>query len=82
MAHGTKKGRTLELEQIKAALRGRTITDIRVERFRDGRGGWAESPILLLDTGARIYFSVQETETPEYGIKIGITQELPPNPPT
>jgi hypothetical protein len=48
----------------------RMITRIDLNPFDDGRGGKATNPIITLDDGAQIGFSVQETETGEYGIEI------------
>lgn len=47
---------------------GRTIVGVELNRFSDGKGGWAFDPFFLLDNGGRLAFYVQETDTGEYGI--------------
>ncbi len=51
-------------------LKGRVIQEIRLQRWSDKvRGITAYDPVIVLDNGAMISFSVQETESGEYGIK-------------
>ena len=51
-------------------LVGRTIVAVDLGRFADGRGGWAFQPVITLDNGRRLTFSVQETDTGEYGVEL------------
>lgn len=55
---------------LKTKLLGRRIRGVFLRPFPDGRGGEAYNPSLLLDDGARLTFSVQETESGEYGVTI------------
>jgi hypothetical protein len=47
------------------SLVGRTIVEVRPQPFDNGIGGWAYAPVLILDDGSRVIFSVQETQDPE-----------------
>ena len=51
-------------------LVGRTIVAVDLRRFADARGGWAFDPVITLDNGRRLAFSVQETDTGEYGVEL------------
>ena len=51
-------------------LIGRTIISVDFCRFDNGRGGKATDPVLTLDTGQRVWFSTQETESSGYGTSI------------
>lgn len=59
-----------------AALRGRTIVDVKVRRFpksyREGRT-FATDPILQLDNGTVLTFTVEETES-DYGITLHVAK--------
>ena len=54
-------------------LVGRKIIAVNFRRFSDGKRGWAFRPLITLDNGRRIWFTAQETELGEYGVKIGIS---------
>lgn len=54
---------------IPRLLVGRTIVAVDLHRFDDGRGGKAYRPILTLDNGATLSFTVQETELAVYGVR-------------
>ena len=56
------------------ALVGRTIVSVRLRACRDGRGGYTASPIITLDDGSSLSFSVHETESGDYGIDLLRTQ--------
>jgi hypothetical protein len=49
---------------------GRRIVGVRLNKFKDGKGGWATNPVLTLDNGLKVSFVVQETDVGEYGIEI------------
>lgn len=52
-------------------LRGRRIVKVKRNPFRKSdiaRDGWAHNAEIILDDGSRLTFSVEETETGEYGI--------------
>lgn len=53
----------------KKDLRGRRIVDVNLNRFRDGRGGWAYAPAILLDNGVLLTFEVRETDVLDYGVE-------------
>lgn len=53
----------------KRDLKGRRIVDVNLNRFSNGRGGWAYAPAILLDNGVLLTFDVQETDTPDYGVE-------------
>jgi len=54
---------------IRGALVGRTIVDVRLNRFYDGVSRWGMDPELVLDNGRIIRFVTQETEG-NYGVRI------------
>lgn len=60
-------------------LVGRRIVAVEWNRFPRGRGrtGRTADPVLLLDNGARISFSVSETEDAGYGIDILVAPTAP-----
>ena len=47
---------------------GRTIVEVIMRAQSDGRGGTTYNPTFVLDNGARIFFTVDETEQAEYGV--------------
>lgn len=49
-------------------LVGRTIVAVDLGTFDDGRGGGAHDPTFVLDNGARVTFTVEETEAGVYGV--------------
>ena len=51
-------------------LMGRRIVGLRLNKFSDGKGGWATNPMLTLDNGLEMWFVVQKTEAGDYGIEI------------
>jgi len=63
-------------------LKGRTIVGYKSGAFRDGRGGWAHDPRLILDNGAVIAFNTEETEVGDYGTAIIYCPACPPVDPT
>jgi hypothetical protein len=48
--------------------RHRADDDPKSSRYRD----WVTDPVLVLDNGARIYFTTQETELGFYGVRINL----------
>ena len=76
------EARQVKLTTTKLAtklLAGKTIARVSVDRFEDGRGGIATDPIIVLDDGSILYFTVSETEVGEYGITLhrGLPQKKP-----
>lgn len=55
---------------IEKRLVGRRIVRVANRTFDDGRGGIAHDPEIVLDDGTRLTFSVEETETGEYGVSV------------
>ena len=55
-------------------LKGRKIVGVKLRPFSDGRGGKATSPLLVLDNGKTVWFTVDETEVGEYGVCICISE--------
>lgn len=51
-------------------VEGRRIAKLHLNRFADGRGGFACDPVIVLDDGTRLYFEVQETDAGGYGIRV------------
>jgi len=60
----------------KKLLTGRTIIEVDLQPFKDGRGGTVYNPVLTLDNGAEISFIVQPTDVGRYGIGIGYRPPL------
>lgn len=62
----------MNAKELNRVLRGRRIVKVKVNRFDDGRrmGTWAHDPSIYLDDGSVIRFSVEETETGEYGVSL------------
>lgn len=58
------------MKATKRDLIGRTIVDVDFRPARDGRGGFFDDPVLILDNGTRIGFLTQETDVGEYGTRI------------
>lgn len=58
-------------------LIGRTIVDFRLNPFRDGRGGTAHNPEIVLDDGSVLRFVTEETDVDDYGIMP--IRDLPPH---
>lgn len=61
-------------------LIGRKIVDVQFNRFRARPDSGvdrsiATDPTLILDNGARLRFSVEETEIGEYGVAILIDKK-------
>jgi hypothetical protein len=54
----------------KKLLTGRTIVEVELQPFKDGKGGTAHNPILTLDNGAEISFIAQPTENGRLGVGI------------
>lgn len=51
---------------------GRRIVAVRSNRWWDsGRRFWAHRPVIVLDDGSELFFSVEETDSGEYGISVG-----------
>lgn len=51
-------------------ITGRTIYQISLRHFDNGRGGFATDPTITLDDNTWLEFTVEETETGEYGIAV------------
>lgn len=49
-------------------VKGKKIVSVELHPFPDGRGGIAHDPVFILENGGEIQFSVEETETGEYGV--------------
>lgn len=49
-------------------LVGRRIVGFRHNPWSDGRGGTAHNPVIELDNGAVLTFTVEETDCGEYGV--------------
>jgi hypothetical protein len=49
-------------------LVGRRIVGYDPRPFDDGRGGVAHNPAIVLDNGAQLTFTTEETEVSEYGV--------------
>ncbi|MCI0393203.1 MAG: hypothetical protein MOB07_31125 [Acidobacteria bacterium] len=57
-------------KQAKRLLKGRTIVNVEVRSFRDGRRGWATHPVITFDDGSKLLFHAQETELDRYGVAL------------
>lgn len=68
----------MSVNASKRLLVGRTITGFDTRKFRADRHGtvragtamWAHNPIITLDNGATLTFSVEETEHGDYGVRV------------
>jgi len=69
--------RRVPAKQIQKRLIGRRIVAVDLYPFADGRGGTATQPVLHLDNGRRVWFTVQETEVGEYGVAFGFSRLRP-----
>jgi hypothetical protein len=58
----------------KRQLVGRRIIDFDPGTFDDARGGKAHDPVITLNDGSVLSFSVEETDTGNYGIRITKTK--------
>jgi hypothetical protein len=58
----------------KRQLVGRRIINFDPGSFNDSRGGVAHDPVITLDDGSVLSFSVEETDTGDYGIHITKTK--------
>lgn len=67
-----------ELAKI-ARLEGRTIARVEVSVFNPERAGEprgrAHDWRLVLDDGTRVWFTVEETETGEYGVDLMLSKK-------
>ena len=54
-------------------LRWRTIVEVHLNPFDNGRGGTSTEPVFVLDDGTRVWFVVEETET-GYGVQVMATK--------
>lgn len=54
----------------RKSLIGRTITDVKMNPFADGRGGTAHDPRITLDDGRVLMFVTEETDVGEYGVAL------------
>jgi hypothetical protein len=59
---------------IKKALIGRTIVQVDLRPFPDGRGGTAHDPVLTLDDGKQLRFWTEETDVGAYGTTIVVSK--------
>lgn len=59
----------------KNQIIGKKIVGFEPGSFKDGMGGTAHDPLILLEDGRSLYFVTEETETGEYGVFIGIRSE-------
>jgi len=55
---------------LQTLLVGHTIVEVDLRPFPDGRGAIVYDPILTLSSGARVSFSVRETEDGSYGLQL------------
>lgn len=62
-----------ECAEIRQALLGRRIVRVGLRSFSDGRGSLAHNPVLYLDNGSCVTFSVEETEHGYYGVQIDVS---------
>jgi hypothetical protein len=51
-------------------LVGRTITEVRLSRYRANSGRWVAEPTITLDDGTRLYFVTRELEN-DYAVEMG-----------
>lgn len=51
-------------------LRGRIVKTVELRPFRDGRGGFAHSPVIFFTDGTALSFVTHETESTEYGTSL------------
>jgi hypothetical protein len=51
-------------------LVGRKIVGVEFNRKSDGRGGRMTDPVITLDNGRKLLFSVHESDVGEYGVTI------------
>lgn len=67
----------MTLAEKRRLLVGSRIRAVDWRRFRTGRaGGWTTDPILTLDDGSTVRFTVRETEG-EYGIEMDVRPPAP-----
>ena len=66
------------MKRMRAQTRdlvGRTIVGVEWRHMRTGpqhNNGWTSDPTIVLDNGARLFFTVDETDGESYGITVGI----------
>jgi hypothetical protein len=53
---------------IAKKLVGRTITAVTLRAYTDGRGGRTAQPLIHLDDGSVLLFTLHETESLDTGI--------------
>ncbi len=58
--------------EITKQLKGKTVKEVKLFPFSDGKGGYAYSPMIIFTDGTYITFTTQETESLEYGTEINI----------
>jgi hypothetical protein len=71
------KTRTRVLKATEGRLVGRTIRAVDFGAFDNGRGGTTTTPVITLDNGDRLSFTVRETESLAYGVEIDVHTERP-----
>jgi hypothetical protein len=57
-------------------LRGKTISNVEMRPFEDGRGGKAHAPVIRFTDGTCITFTAEETEA-ESGVGITYHKRKP-----
>lgn len=62
--------RPVGMRMNKRWLIGRTIVDVELNPFSDGRGSIAHDPVITLDNGAKLAFQTEETDDLDYGVNI------------
>lgn len=55
-------------DQLNSVIAGTKIQKIELNEFDDGRGDTAYNPVIHLEDGTSILFTVTETEIGEYGV--------------
>ncbi len=57
------------------ALKGRRIVSVKLHPFDPSNGQEAATdPVIMLDDGSILRFSVQETDVGEYGVELCVTK--------
>lgn len=51
-------------------IRGKTVANVEMRAFDDGRGGRAHAPVVFFTDGSMIWFTTEETDVGSYGTSI------------